>query len=83
MGPSAIPSRNKLRAVVEEGSSESPAVHLGYLQKDQMRLTCVATEGLESGQNLKAKEVPIPRRVNHRCNELSTMVVVGNLSWEG
>lgn len=82
MGPSTALSRNKLRAMVGEGSSGSPALHPRYLQGNQMRPAYLAPEDPESGQNLKAKEVPSSSRASRGCSELPTMVVVGALSWE-
>lgn len=79
MGPSTTLSRIKLRAMVGGGSSGSPALHL---QGNQMRPAYLAPEDPESGQNLKAKEMPASRRASHRCSELPTIVVVGAPSWE-
>lgn len=68
--------------MVGEGSSGSPALYPRYLQGNQMRPAYLAPEDPESGQNLKAKEVPASRRVSHRCSELPTMVIVGAPSWK-
>lgn len=75
-------SRNKLRAMVREGSSGSPALRPRYLQGNQMRPAYLAPEDPESGQNLKAKEVPPSRRASYRCSKLPAMVVIGAPSWE-